>query len=346
MAEGVGFTQPHCRTKRSDTLSAIPCVKLSHDIAGQLTLPNRGIDQEILKYKLLRDAESNFIFKDIKNGNEYLLFKKRFYLIKRLKNKNFFRIYLQEKNGWRNLFRRKGNAWVDVFYSVKKGTLYPATRAGYLQESLNLSAAGAKLYLFSTEKISSTILRPEEISALTAYGSNNYDAVNDFLRQGSPKQFISPWVRESAFKQATLIEQALDKLPPYPGVVFRGSVIRKGLIRTINQGDVLTSIAFISTSADRAVASQFARSSAKGFSPVIYTIYVKKAGRPVMLYTRQLDECEVLLQRNSFFKVIKRGNRAISLREIPLKKVRMLQKKQPASRVFDFLGNRVNLPPV
>ncbi|NDL64652.1 ADP-ribosyltransferase [Acerihabitans arboris] len=343
-SEPVVYEDAHCRKKRNPMPADPGCVKFSQDLAGLLRRSGAGIDARDIKSELLRDTDQAFVYRDSLNAKTYINFEDKYYLVKANSNKKGYGIYAQRKTGFRAIFSKNPKKLINVFYSAEKGKLYQLSKTGYVQESLDLSAAGAKLYVFCTEKINEGILSSGEISALIAYGGTNYDAVNDFLRQGSPPVFISPWVREVVASQAGLLEQALMKIPAYPGMVYRGGIMRKKALRAIHVNDVLISTSFISTSVEKTVAQRFAFSSVARFSPVLFDIYLEKSGYPIMLYTRHLEECEVLIQRNAFFIVKKRGDGVISLRELPPKNALSLLKKHPEAQSFDFYGNKVHFP--
>ena len=142
----------------------------------------------------------------------------------------------------------------------------------------------------------------EERRALNGYTRSEYRAINSGLRAGDVSAFIN--------NRADLITQALAKLKPYVGTVYRGTFVSTEKLRSYLSGNVITEKAF--TSATRDEGQTFNGN-------VLFTIQSKN-GKRVARYSSHKSEAEVLFDQGTQFRILRRafedGTWQITLEEL------------------------------
>ena len=137
------------------------------------------------------------------------------------------------------------------------------------------------------------------------YSVEGYDQLNEDLRDGKDNEY------------AEHLNRALEKLPDYQGIVFRGSPLEVwdiGVYRKAYSDDTeVTELAFMSCSISMPVAQQFSKGS------TIFRI-ISKTGKAIGQLSFYTSEKEILFSSNCTFKVLDiddSGNLTIiTLREI------------------------------
>lgn len=82
----------------------------------------------------------------------------------------------------------------------------------------------------------------------------DYDAINDFLREGMPNEYIAPDLRESIHNSVMLIDEGLKKLPPYREIVYRGATMVTELFEKIKIKDLFHNLIFALSTVDKTIA--------------------------------------------------------------------------------------------
>lgn len=146
----------------------------------------------------------------------------------------------------------------------------------------------------SFNKQNNTDLTPDEYSAIHNYTNSAFRKLNLNLREDIPvdkdKMTVSKdWLRSMEY--ATLLEAALEKLPPYLGEVYRGQDITQAELDLIYPGRVLHTKYFFSTS----------RTS--GFGGKVRFVIKSLTGRNVEDLSGHSSEREVLFAPNRNFLV-------------------------------------------
>lgn len=142
------------------------------------------------------------------------------------------------------------------------------------------------------------------------YSLDGYEALNETLRAGKEHPM------------ASLLNEALDKLPDYRGFVFRGAILstftKEDYKRKLEQKMHLEEAGFLSTSLSRNIANQFNRSD------TLFKIY-SFHGKSIEQYSfhgisNPFNEKEVLFRNNTRFDIIDieemDGTMLITLEEI------------------------------
>jgi hypothetical protein len=135
-------------------------------------------------------------------------------------------------------------------------------------------------------------LTTEYLSALNNYTALGHEELNDALRTGT--------LDASQQARVDALNQALGKLPPHSGLVYRGTDLPPEVLAQYQPGAVVTEDAFVSTSADPAVA----RSPA--FAGNVEFRIVSETGRDISSLSLISHEQEVLFPSGKQFYVITR----------------------------------------
>jgi hypothetical protein len=142
------------------------------------------------------------------------------------------------------------------------------------------------------------------------YSLDGYEPLNETLRSGR------------SHPMANLLNEALEKLPDYRGVVYRGTVLtnllKEEYKRNLAQNIQLEEAGFLSTSLSRNIANQFNRND------TLFSIY-SFHGKQIELFSfhgisNPFNEKEVLFKSNSQFSILDieetSGTTLITLEEI------------------------------
>jgi NAD:arginine ADP-ribosyltransferase len=132
----------------------------------------------------------------------------------------------------------------------------------------------------------------EHLSALADYTGLGHEDLNDALRTNT--------VDASQQARGEALNQALEKLPPHSGLVFRGTDLPPEVLAQYQPGAVVTEDAFVSASVDPAVA----RSPA--FAGNVEFWIVSETGRDISSLSSISHEQEVLFPSGMQFYVITR----------------------------------------
>lgn len=125
----------------------------------------------------------------------------------------------------------------------------------------------------------------EEFTALQEYTGSAYGCMNSYLRQSNKKnQAIEEYIQ--------LVNQALDKLPNYQGIVVRGGNLPSNVAEMHQKGNIVTYQAFTSTSTGRS------------FSAKDQFLIISKTGKPIMGSSQMKAEHEVLFKSGTRFEVL------------------------------------------
>lgn len=151
-------------------------------------------------------------------------------------------------------------------------------------------------------------MTPEEILAVEIYGDTSYKRTNDYLRNESEYRSAS---KEDAYTQrlvkyqenyVKLMNQALDKLPNYESVVYRGGDFAPNIlnqyITAFTKGSILTEKAFMST-------SKHAGTALGGNTQFVIQSKTGKQVEKIMEHSSQggASEGEVLFKPGTRFRV-------------------------------------------
>jgi hypothetical protein len=144
-----------------------------------------------------------------------------------------------------------------------------------------------------------TLQQVRDIYAYT--GTSTCQSMNGTLRG----IYENSEIENLAIKMAQRTSDALKTLPNYEGTVYRGTSIPVDLVKNLQVGSIYSDPGFLSTSADKGVATGFG-SAYGGNVSVLLQIEGKHQGKnvdPVSAYKGV--EKEVLFDANSHFKVTK-----------------------------------------
>lgn len=140
--------------------------------------------------------------------------------------------------------------------------------------------------------VSITELNVHEKTLIYYYSIEGYEQLNEDLREGKINEY------------EVYLNEALDKLPDYKRVVFRGAYLSKSQIdiykKAFYEGDTVIKQAFVSASQSYLIAQQFSKSS------VIFEIESRtgKAIGQLSFYQDSQNEREILFKSKCEFEVL------------------------------------------
>ncbi|MPZ63950.1 MAG: hypothetical protein GEU93_22390, partial [Propionibacteriales bacterium] len=125
-----------------------------------------------------------------------------------------------------------------------------------------------------------------------------YSAMNNYLRNPDS---VSPAAREAIEARIERASAGLSKLPRYQGETFRGTNLPDDVLARWQPGETVSDAAFTSSSTTAPVAERFARGK-NAFIRI-----VGRNGRDVQQLSHYGDEAEVLFDRATQFRVLRRA---------------------------------------
>lgn len=128
-------------------------------------------------------------------------------------------------------------------------------------------------------------LTEEQMSALKYYSDSGYGCLNSYLRSDENRD-------ENIDYLIKVLNEGLDKLPSYRGIVKRGATLPESIRNSHGIGAVLDYEAFTSTSTN------------SGFSGEDMFIIQSETGKPIMGFSSHRSENEVLFKSGTQFKVL------------------------------------------
>jgi NAD:arginine ADP-ribosyltransferase len=132
----------------------------------------------------------------------------------------------------------------------------------------------------------------QDQSALADYTGPGHDDLNDALRTNI--------VDASQHARVEALNQALEKLPPYRGPVFRGADLPPDLLARYQPDAVVTERAFLSTSTEPGVAQ------GQAFAGNVEFRIFSRTGRDISSFSIFPSEHEVLFANGTQFYVVAR----------------------------------------
>jgi hypothetical protein len=143
----------------------------------------------------------------------------------------------------------------------------------------------------------------EDIMAVNNYTSSEYAPINAHLRRGE----------DIGTDQALTIkrtDEALKAMPKFNGTVYRGTKLSQEMLDRYKVGETITEKAYVSTS----------RSKDQAFPGNARFVIQSRSGADVSASSNYEKEQEVLIPRNSKFKVLRKrkqkGDTIIYLEEV------------------------------
>ncbi|ACC43870.1 ADP-ribosyltransferse [Mycobacterium marinum M] len=145
-------------------------------------------------------------------------------------------------------------------------------------------------------------LHADDLSALADYTGSGYLDLNNALR--------SDILDASLNARVAALNSALQKLPTYDGTVVRGTDLPPEVVAQYLPGEVITEVAFLSTTTDPAVAQS------PTFAGNVEFRIVSRTGRDVSSVSMFPDEREILFPAGTKFYVIDKTLDALTGRTI------------------------------
>lgn len=237
------------------------------------------------------------------NGNTYLKIHNDFIKIKHLTShpdiKN--RYYIKDSNNHNIYFRfRKDGKFHSENFNER---IYVNTKIGF----------GGKI---TKATPLNNDLNSDERSALHAYGRTTSNDINKFMREGMPEHHLTPYLRKLMIKMIDDIQHALSKIPPYEGVVYRGTTITEKHFNNLKKDRLVTNKAFLACSKNQDIAKKYSIPFIGSRNSILYEFNIKKSGHPIDKYTDKRYEEEILLESNKYFKIRDINSKTIVFDEV------------------------------
>lgn len=149
----------------------------------------------------------------------------------------------------------------------------------------NFSCSAQDKAKYSTMKKLNCGMSADERMVIDDYSTSAYHCMNAYLRQkGQSNKDIDKYIQT--------LNQALDKLPNYEGIVIRGALLPEKIEAQHTKGNIVTYEAFTSTSTGEALWGQDR------------FIIFSKTGKPIMGLSSLADENEILFKSGTKFKIL------------------------------------------
>lgn len=323
-----------CLSKRAPEGIDVSCIKYDSKLAYEFSEIDPGTDESISQM-LKPESDLPHLLKNVLDERTYIKINNKYFIIEKTEQKYNYIIF--KKSTTPTMQCRKGS-FVNcekIFFNEEDNTFYLDTDIARLQVLSGFSYDIAKLHVFC-RTIPYDLLTYSEKIALMGFSRVDYDAINEFLREGMPADFISPSIRASLYDSVIVIDGVLQKLPSYQSTVFRGITLSSESFNKIKVNDLLHSLSYISSSADMDIAKSFAVVTNDEMIGVIFNIELKMSGHPIMLYALHAYEAEVLIERNSWFVVNKIESGQISVSELSASLVDEYRKDHLSCMTYPF----------
>jgi len=310
----IGHTEGLCRSKRSPGLTSKACVRFNIALVNELLGIESGIDSPIIQ-TLFIDPLNPHLFKSIIDNKKYLKFNDNYFMLENINDADTYTLFKKTSS---SLFGKVNSNFVkltEIFYSQKDNIFYTDTDIGRLQAISGFSYQVAEMHVFCRQ-FPYDLLTYEEKVCLMGFTRVGHDAINDFLREGMPAVYITPQMQATLRYSVTMIDNSLAKIPRFKATVFRGCALPMQQFEHLKVNDLFHSLIFASSSADRTIAQKFAIADMANTIAVVLEMEINTTGHPIMLYALHSYEAEVLIERNSWFSVIKIEGATIYLKEI------------------------------
>lgn len=189
--------------------------------------------------------------------------------------------------------------WARAHRTARAGSALRALLDQQFAAAVQQAAAGAVVRLEAPPG-----LTPQEEAALRSYTGFAFKSLNAALRDGVP---LTP--EQQAL--ADDISNALAKLPPFRGTVWRGigfrtdeapqaAALEADLFDSFASGDPIGFLSFTSSSTDQDTAFAFGADRPMRFRLTI----LSRSGRAIKDYSQLPDEDEVLFDRETLFSIL------------------------------------------
>lgn len=321
-----------CRNRRAPTALVPSCPGFSESLSIKLAGMDSGVNESMAN-SIEPHPEIPYLFKSTTSDSIFIKFGDKYFLAKTNAKNDLIVIYKKCEEPSLQCIRGSMVKGPTLFYSKNTNKFYPNNKIGRLQEKSGFSYSLAKLNLFCQGEAFQPLTR-NEIMVLQRYASNDYDAINEFMRAGMPERWMNGYFREHLYESINAIESSLSKIPAYKETVYRGLVLPAEDFRRLKVNDLLHSLSFVSTSADIDVARTFAIKTVEAKEEILYEIKIRTSGHPIALYTSRMREAEVLIDKDSWFFIEKIEGHHFFLNEIKQKRIDQFRLDNPTSMTY------------
>lgn len=193
-----------------------------------------------------------------------------------------------------------GSALIDIAESPMATGPHTLTQAELNAHRGLASRTASDVYEHAVRHLPHVHLRQLERAALVNYYGAGEVRLNDFLHQDS----VPPHQRQDLDREVRTLQQALARIPAYPGRVYRGTVMSEALFNSLQVGQTVYLRSFVRASGDRGVAlREFAgRPLEADQMHVVLELDMRRSAHPTGLHTLR-DEAEVMIDDGRVYVV-------------------------------------------
>ncbi|PTP91369.1 ADP-ribosyltransferase [Vibrio splendidus] len=149
-----------------------------------------------------------------------------------------------------------------------------------------------------------SFITANEKEAVEDFPVSGYLTANDYLRAAETSTWGVAGV--DARQYIRTVKSALNKLPKYKGIAYRGTWVKLSLLNKLEEGDVLVEPAFTSTSTLPEVAKRFSvvhPNSPQRLKRVLFEVKINQGGHTIAGLSEYSKEAEVLFAPNAHFRI-------------------------------------------
>ncbi|WP_312317421.1 hypothetical protein [Stenotrophomonas sp.] len=193
-----------------------------------------------------------------------------------------------------------GSALIDIAESPLTTGPHTLTQAELNAHRGLPSRTASDVYEHAVRHLPHVHLHQLEQAALVNYYGAGEVRLNDFLQQDP----VPPHQRQDLDREVQTLQQALARIPAYPGRVYRGTVMSETLFSSLHVGQTVYLRSFVRASGDRSVALQelAGRPLHAAQMHVVLELDMRRSAHPTGLHTLR-DEAEVMIEDGRVYVV-------------------------------------------
>ncbi|WP_282294895.1 hypothetical protein [Stenotrophomonas sp. PS02289] len=193
-----------------------------------------------------------------------------------------------------------GSGLIDIAESPMATGPHTLTQAELNAHRGLASRTASDVYEHAVRHLPHVHLRQLERAALVNYYGAGEVRLNDFLHQDP----VPSHQRQDLDREVRTLQQALARIPAYPGRVYRGTVMSEALFNSLHVGQTIYLRSFVRASGDRSVALQelAGRPLEADQMHVVMELDMRRSAHPTGLHTLR-DEAEVVIDDGRVYVV-------------------------------------------
>ena len=278
----------------------LPGISFSPGIPSVLTSEHARALSWLQRHALQPDALMNGLWKSSLNSKMYFSHDGNYYRVLPMSDMMKHFIVMGKKP------LEKPEIGILVF--KRNGTSFDClTGIEHTMKEYNCSKAAANCYQAASIAAYHSPLTREDKNCIYNYTCDSYFRVNKFMRENSLPGVPHTYKKVDQAKCDTIasLQNVLKKLPVWAGTVYRGTSCKERIINALSPGDMISSQAFINCSAERETGISYMTNADEKSKKLLLTLDVTRSAHPVMRYTRNVSEMDVIVQNNTPFEIMR-----------------------------------------